>query len=116
MFAVIFEAESTIENQNEYFDMTSDLLPILEKWDGFISMEKFVSTADKRKTLILSYWRNERDITKWRNSLKHQTCLKAGKISLFNSYRIRITEIIRDYTESKRNDAPSTLDRFHLSL
>ncbi len=30
-----------------------------------------------------------------------------GKESLFHSYRIRVAEVVRDYTESDRNQAPA---------
>ena len=71
------------------------------------SAERYQSLTDDRKILSLSFWRDEAAIEKWRNNLEHRAGQKKGKESLFHSYRIRVAEVIRDYSESDRNEAPS---------
>ena len=61
---------------------------------------------DSGKILSLSFWENEGAISKWRNALEHRIGQSKGKNSLFHSYRIRVAKVIRDYTESDREEAP----------
>ena len=79
----------------------------MENRDGFISIERFQSFTEEGKVLSLSFWRDEAAIEKWRNVLEHRSAQKKGKESLFHSYRIRVAEVVRDYTESDRNEAPT---------
>ena len=106
MFAVIFEVKPRIEEKEEYLKIASELREYLKNIDGFISIERFQSLTDDNKILSLSFWRDEAAIEKWRNNLEHRAGQKKGKESLFHSYRIRVAEVIRDYTQSDRNQAP----------
>ncbi len=107
MFAVIFEVKPRTEGKAEYLKIASELRKYLEHQDGFISIERFQSLTDDRKLLSLSFWRDEAAIEKWRNNLEHRAGQKKGKESLFHSYRIRVAKVLRDYSESDRNEAPS---------
>ena len=107
MYAVIFEVKPKIEGKDEYLKIAAQLRRFLEGRDGFISIERFQSLSDEEKILSLSFWRDEAAIEKWRNLLDHRAAQKKGKESLFNSYRIRVASVVRDYTEYDRNEAPS---------
>lgn len=84
-----------------YRDGSADIL------DGFISIERFQSLTEEGKILSLSFWRDESAIEEWRNTIEHRTAQKKGKEFLFRSYRIRIAQVVRDYTETDRDEAPS---------
>ena len=107
MFAVVFEVKPKIEGKEEYLKIAADLRSFLESHDGFISIERFQSLTEEGKILSLSFWRDEAAIEKGRNVVEHRSAQKKGKRSFFYSYRIRIAEVVRDYTESDRNQAPS---------
>ncbi len=107
MFAVIFEVEPKDEGKEEYLKIAAKLRKFLENRDGFISIERFQSLTEKGKILSLSFWHDEAAIEKWRNLLEHRSSQKKGKELLFHSYRIRVAQVVRDYTESDRNEAPS---------
>ena len=107
MVAVIFEVTPKIERKEAYMKIAAELRSFLENRDGFISIERFQSLSEKGKILSLSFWHDEAAIEKWRNLLEHRTAQKKGKESLFHSYRIRVAHVVRDYTESDRNEAPS---------
>lgn len=107
MYAVIFEVKPKIEGKVEYLKIASQLRRFLEDCDGFISIERFQSLSDKEKILSLSFWQDEAAVEKWRNLLEHREAQKKGKYSLFDPYRIRVAQVVRDYTESDRNEAPS---------
>ena len=107
MFAVIFEVKPKIEGKEEYLKIAAGLRRFLENREGFISIERFQSLSEDGKILSLSFWRDEAAVEKWRNLLEHRAAQKKGKEALFHSYRIRVAQVIRDYTESNRNEAPS---------
>ena len=107
MLAVIFEVIPTEEGKSEYLKIAAKLRSFLENRDGFISIERFQSLTVEGKILSLSFWRDENSIAEWRNVLEHRNAQKKGKELLFRSYRIRVAEVIRDYTETDRNEAPA---------
>jgi heme-degrading monooxygenase HmoA len=107
MLAVIFEVIPTEEGKSEYLKIAAKLHSFLENRDGFISIERFQSLTEEGKILSLSFWRDENSIAEWRNVLEHRNAQKKGKESLFRSYRIRVAEVVRDYTETDRNEAPA---------
>ena len=106
MLAVIFEVTPKSEEKEEYLKIASELRKFLENREGFISIERFKSLTEEDKILSLSFWEDEVAIEKWRNLLEHRVAQKKGKENLFISYRIRVAEVIRDYTESNRSEAP----------
>ena len=107
MLAVIFEVIPTEEGKSEYLKIAAKLRSFLENRDGFISIERFQSLTVEGKILSLSFWRDENSIAEWRNVLEHRNAQKKGKESLFRSYRIRVAKVVRDYTETDRNEAPA---------
>lgn len=106
MITVIFEVFPKEENKQEYLDIASNLKPMLEKYDGFISIERFKSLQDPHKILSLSFWENEDAITKWRNDMMHREGQKSGSKHIFSDFRIRVGNIIRDYGMENRDEAP----------
>lgn len=107
MLAVIFEVNPNIEGKAEYLDIAAELRGFLENRDGFISIERFQSLSEEDKILSLSFWRDEESIKAWRNLIEHRTAQSKGKESLFKNYRIRVAEVVRDYTGTDRDDAPA---------
>jgi len=106
MFAVIFEVVPTESGKESYLKMAAEMRKFLENRAGFISIERFQSLTLEGKILSLSFWENEESITEWRNLLAHRTAQKSGKNLLFSSYRIRVAQVVRDYTESNRSETP----------
>ncbi|SDK88782.1 Heme-degrading monooxygenase HmoA [Maridesulfovibrio ferrireducens] len=111
MLAVIFEVTPTKEGKEEYLEIASKLRVFLQDQKGFISIERFQSLVEEDKVLSLSFWENEADIEVWRNLLEHRHGQQTGKEKLFHSYRIRVAEVVRDYTEIERKEAPSDSNR-----
>ncbi len=106
MLAVIFEVYPSAEGKAEYLQIAAELRGFLQDRDGFISIERFQSLSEEGKILSLSFWRDEEAAKDWRNLLEHRAAQHKGKQSLFRSYRIRVAEVIRDYTGTDRNEAP----------
>ncbi|WP_462325371.1 antibiotic biosynthesis monooxygenase family protein [Desulfoplanes sp.] len=105
MYAVIFEVWPTEEGTAEYLEIAAKLKSFLADQEGFVSIERFKSLAEEGKLLSLSFWESEAAIEKWRNMLEHRHGQQKGKEELFHSYRIRVAEVVRDYTHARQQDA-----------
>lgn len=106
MIAVIFEVFPTKEGTSQYLEIAGRLREFLSGQQGFISIERFQSLVEEGKVLSLSFWEDEASIESWRNVLEHRHGQREGKEKLFHSYRIRVANVVRDYTDSDREEAP----------
>ncbi len=105
MIAVIFEVTPKSGRADDYFDMAATLRPELEKIDGFVSVERFASTTTPGKYVSLSFWRDEAAVAAWRAHADHRIVQARGKDEIFADFRIRVAEVIRDYTLADRKAA-----------
>ena len=96
MIAVIFEFEPNAGKTDDYLDIASQLRPIVEGIDGFISIERFESLSQPGKILSLSFWRDEEAVNEWRNIAEHRQAQRDGRNGLFADYRLRIASVIRN--------------------
>ncbi len=106
MIAVIFEVLPNKYRFQEYLGIAADLRPELEKMDSFSSIERFSSLVNGGKILSLSFWRDEQSVKQWRNHMDHQVAQSKGRNGVFQEYRLRVADIIRDYTQTERVEAP----------
>ena len=113
MIAVIFEVFPADGKREEYLDIASALKPELSKIEGFISVERFQSLADPNKILSLSFWEDEQSIAQWRNLEQHRNAQKAGRNFVFDDYRLRVANVIRDYGMNNRTEAPADSKIIH---
>ena len=98
MIVVVFEVKPKPGRAQNYFDLAAELRPELEKIDGFISVERFESLTEEGKYLSLSVWRDEEAVRAWREVAEHQAAQNKGKSEIFADYRIRVAEVVRDYS------------------
>lgn len=113
MIAVIFEVTPTPGRTQEYLDIAASLRPELEKFDGFISIERFTSIVNEGKVLSLSFWRDEDAVRRWRNVERHRLAQARGRGGIFADYRLRVASVIRDYGMSERGEAPQDSRAVH---
>jgi heme-degrading monooxygenase HmoA len=106
MIAVIFEVWPDPARRQDYFELAAGLRTELERIEGFISVERFVSIADENKILSLSFWRDEEAVKRWRTHAGHRKAQRAGRSEVFRDYRLRVASVIRDYSMFERDEAP----------
>lgn len=104
---VLFEVTPTAEGKVCYLELAAQLKPMLSNAKGFIRSERFGSLNEEGKLLSLNVWENEEAVKKWRNELCHRMSQSEGRERLFESYRITVASIIREYDDSSRNEAPA---------
>lgn len=100
MIAVLFEAGAAPEQQARYLELAAELKPLLSDIDGFISIERFQSLATPGKILSLSWWRDEAAVRAWKQNERHSAAQREGRESIFSFYRIRVAQVLRDYSSS----------------
>lgn len=110
MIAVLFEVLPAAGGADRYFDLAGHLKPELERIDGFVSVERFESLSRKGRFLSLSFWRDEQAVRAWRMHAQHRQAQSEGRSGIFDSYRIRVAAVIRDYGSSDRSQAPAERD------
>jgi heme-degrading monooxygenase HmoA len=113
VIAVIFEVTPFAEHKPTYLDIASDLRPMLDGIEGFISIERFASLSDPTKILSLSFWRNEEAVQQWRNTSEHRDAQHAGRARVFADYRLRIAQVVRDYGLNERAEVPADSRAIH---
>jgi heme-degrading monooxygenase HmoA len=107
MIAVIFEVWPADGERDTYLDIATQLRPLLDEIEGFISIERFESLTEPGKLLSLSFWHDEEAIAQWRQLESHRAAQAKGRAGVFKDYRLRIAGIIRDYTMTDRAQAPA---------
>lgn len=107
MIAVIFEVWPEPHRRQEYLDLAASLRSELRAIDGFISIERFASLTEEGKVLSLSLWRDEAAVARWRNLESHRDAQAQGRAGIFRDYRLRVTQVLRDYGMAQRAQAPA---------
>jgi heme-degrading monooxygenase HmoA len=106
MIAVIFELTPAPGRKQEYLDLATALKSELDRTDGFISIERFESISNPGHFVSLSFWRDEEAVRAWRNLAGHREAQAKGRGGIFSGYRLRVAQVLRDYTLEDRTQAP----------
>ncbi|EAT0102047.1 TPA: antibiotic biosynthesis monooxygenase [Salmonella enterica subsp. salamae serovar 48:z:e,n,x,z15] len=104
MIAVLFEADAVPKHQARYLQLAGELRPELDNVKGFISIERFQSLSTQGKILSLSWWENEEAVLEWKKNMRHQAAQKEGQKTIFSHYRIRVANVLREYSSGNWND------------
>lgn len=107
MIAVIFEVEPAEGRKQDYLNIAAKMRPMVDEVEGFISVERFQSLTDPKKILSLSFFEDEAAVERWRTLSAHRAAQSAGREGIFAGYRLRITQVIRDYGMFDRAQAPA---------
>ncbi|MEI7036297.1 antibiotic biosynthesis monooxygenase [Fulvimonas yonginensis] len=113
MIAVIFEVALREGRSERYLDLAARLRPLLERIDGFISIERYRSLAEPDRLLSLSFWRDEAAVARWRALEAHRAAQREGRETVFADYRLRVATVLRDYGMHERRQAPPDSRHFH---
>ncbi|MFO1338767.1 MAG: antibiotic biosynthesis monooxygenase [Burkholderiaceae bacterium] len=107
MLTVIFEVTPLPGQAQRYFDIAAALAGELQRVDGFVSVERFESVSRPGSFLSLSTWRDEDAVRRWREQATHRAGQREGRGAVFAHYRIRVAQVLRDYTAAERAQAPA---------
>ena len=106
MIAVIFEVWPNPDHKAGYLEVAAELRKSLTEIDGFISVERFESITEEGKMLSLSFFEDEKAVEQWRNLQEHRKAQALGRKGYFLDYRLRVAEVMRDYSMTDREQIP----------
>lgn len=109
---VLFEVIPTQEGMKRYLDLAAMLKPFLKGFEGFICAERFTSLNEEGKLLSMNIWESEEAVERWRNVVEHRMSQKEGREKLFESYKITVCSVLREYTDIDRKEAPKDSNRY----
>ena len=98
MHIVVFEFMLKDNVRDRYFELAAQMREQVEQQPGFISIERFESLNDPAKVVSISSWESDEAIKAWKKNLQHREAQNEGKDSIFASFRLRVAEVIRDYS------------------
>lgn len=101
MIAVLFEADALPAAQQRYLQLAAELAPLLAGTPGFIALERFQSLNTPGKILSLSWWEDEASVRQWKQQQLHRVAQQEGRESIFAFYRIRVAEVVREYSSEQ---------------
>lgn len=95
-YAVIFTSIRTA-GDNGYGDMADAMVEAAAKQPGFLGVE----SAREELGITVSYWDSLESIASWKKDSMHQVAQRAGREQWYESYKVRICLVERDYEFSK---------------
>lgn len=107
MVIVISEMVFNDNCTDDYLNVAASLKESLMNAKGFIRSERFSSLARERKILSMSLWEDEHCVEAWRNLVEHRQGQRQGRDALFESFRITVASIVRQYDMEERSQAPA---------
>ena len=113
MIAVIFEVQPADGRRDDYLAIAARMRPMLDRVEGFVSVERFQSLTDPRRVLSLSFFEDEAAVARWRTLDAHRGAQANGRGGIFDDYRLRIAHVVRDYGMFDRAQAPSDSREAH---
>lgn len=91
-FAVIFTSTRT-ESDNGYDETADRMVELAEKQAGFLGIE----SAREDVGITVSYWADLESIKQWKANSEHLEAQKTGRKSWYDSFKVRISKVERDY-------------------
>ena len=91
-YAVIFTSLLS-EDAKGYDQMAETMETLANQQPGFIGIE----SVREQIGITISYWKNLEDIKNWKSNVDHQLAQKLGKEKWYESYKVRICKVEREY-------------------
>ena len=113
MIAIIFEVWPEEGETEHYLEHAARMRPMAEATEGFLGVERFQSLTDPKKLLSVSFFEDEAAVERWRNTPAHRGTQAASRRGIFRDYRLRVAEVLRDYTMTQRDEAPADSRAVH---
>ena len=107
MHVVIFRArlKSLDKDAESAYQRTAERMRTLALAD--YACVDFVAMTEGDEEVAISYWDSLEDIAAWRSDPEHQGAQTMGSEHWYQSYRVQVLLLQREYTGPKRSDALS---------
>jgi len=92
-YAVIFTSIRKDGDSHNYNLMSKKMIDLVSGQEGFLGVE----SAREEMGITVSYWKDLDSIKKWKNNMEHQMAQKKGRSTWYQSFKVRIAKVERDY-------------------
>lgn len=113
MIAMIFEYSVHAEHYDTYSRHAQRMRELVTQIPGFVSFERYNSALEDGKILALAFFEDEAAVGLWRNSDEHRRAQEMGRKRYFKEYRLRMAEVVRDYSMDDRDEVPADSLKVH---
>lgn len=112
---LLFDVKPWPDAMGRYLEIAASLRPELDLSGGCDYLDRYRrlvgSDADHGWLLSFQYWHDETSMVRWRQNMTHHRAQEAGRDTVFEDYRLRVGEVLREKTPStlavQRAEAPS---------
>lgn len=96
MLALLFEVLPAEGQVDRYLEIAASLRPKLDACGGCLFLDRYRNL--QRPGWLLSYqvWADEASLTRWRTNESHHGAQTLGRDSVFDDYRLRVVQLVRD--------------------
>lgn len=91
-YAVIFTSTRT-GGDHGYEETAGRMVELAQQQPGFLGME----SAREDLGVTVSYWADIDSIKHWKANAEHLEAQKTGRKSWYNSFKVRISKVEKDY-------------------
>jgi len=91
-YAVIFSSLKNSEDTG-YAETGARMMDLASQQKGFLGVE----SAREDLGITVSYWRDLDSIKQWKQNIEHIEAQKKGKKQWYDSYRVRIAKVEKEY-------------------
>jgi len=95
-YAVIFTS-ILVDKDSAYDEMADRMVQLAKTQKGFLGIE----SARNDLGITVSYWENLEAIQRWKRHSEHMMAQKFGKTKWYESYKVRIAKVEKEYSFSK---------------
>jgi len=92
-YAAVFTSVRTDIDEG-YYDMNNALFAELSKMQGYLGHD---SARENSLGITVSYWSDLESLKNWRNLPLHQNAQHLGREKWYESYKVRICKVEREY-------------------
>ncbi|MGP5069712.1 MULTISPECIES: antibiotic biosynthesis monooxygenase family protein [Psychrobacter] len=97
MIIVTFEIIINDDCVEAYLHEAEKLLPLVQKINGFISVERYRSVNNPEKIISVSKWEHMEAIDEWKANIIHQHSQDLGRQHIFQDYIICVSKVSYSY-------------------
>jgi heme-degrading monooxygenase HmoA len=94
-FAVVFTSVRTAIDAVDYAEMADRMVELAAQQPGFLGLESV--RGEDGVGITVSYWESLEAIRHWRENAEHREAQSLGKSRWYESFRLRICRVERDY-------------------
>lgn len=98
---LLFDVKPWPERVAQYLGTAAALRPRLDALGGCEFIDRFRRSDDSAWFLSFQIWRDEAALARWRCEPRHREAQAAGRREVFQDYRLRVGEVVREETPGR---------------